>query len=101
MEDAHSDRIYDRQELLAAFSELGLAADPAMPTDQFAEAAHTFLASSASAITMVQIDDITQEATPVNVPATSTEHPNWRRRLSMSLQAVKGSIFSRARTNAE
>jgi 4-alpha-glucanotransferase len=37
---------------------------------------------------MVQIDDITQETAPVNVPATSTEHPNWRRRLSMSLEEI-------------
>ena len=39
---------------------------------------------------MVQIDDITQEMTPVNVPATSTEHPNWRRRLSMTLEEIAG-----------
>jgi (1->4)-alpha-D-glucan 1-alpha-D-glucosylmutase len=84
------DRRYDRQELIAAFSEAGLAADPAMPMSAFSEAAHTFLASSASAITMVQIDDITQETTPVNVPATSTEHPNWRRRLSMTLEEIAG-----------
>jgi 4-alpha-glucanotransferase len=88
LKDAQRDRACDRQELFAAFRELGLAADPAMPIDQFAAAAHTFLASSASAITMVQIDDITGEATPVNVPATSTEHPNWRRRLSMSLEQI-------------
>jgi 4-alpha-glucanotransferase len=88
MEDASAARIRDHQMLLAAFRELGLAADPDMPMDQFADAAHAFLASSASAITMVQLDDITQEATPVNVPATSTEHPNWRRRLSMSLEAL-------------
>jgi 4-alpha-glucanotransferase len=88
MNAAQLDRVQDRQRLLAAFSELGLAADPAVPMDQFAVAAHTFLASSASAITMVQLDDITQEATPVNVPTTSTEHPNWRRRLSMSLEEL-------------
>jgi 4-alpha-glucanotransferase len=56
--------------------------------DQFAVAAHGYLASSASAITMVQIDDITHEVAPVNVPTTSTEHPNWRRRLSLSLEEL-------------
>jgi 4-alpha-glucanotransferase len=34
---------------------------------------------------MTQIDDLTDEADPVNVPARSDEHPNWRRRLSMTL----------------
>jgi 4-alpha-glucanotransferase len=87
-EEAQRERLSDRQKLLAAFREFGLGSDSAMPMDQFAGAAHAFLASSASAITMVQIDDITQETTPVNVPATSTEHPNWRRRLSMTLEDI-------------
>ena len=39
-------------------------------------------------ITMVQIDDITQELAPVNVPTTSSEHPNWRRKLSMSIEEI-------------
>jgi 4-alpha-glucanotransferase len=88
-EEAERARLSDRQKLLAIFKELGLPSDSAMPMHQFADAAHAFLASSASAITMVQIDDITQETTPVNVPATSTEHPNWRRRLSMSLEEME------------
>ena len=37
---------------------------------------------------MAQIDDLTDEADPVNVPATSDEHPNWRRRLSMTLDEL-------------
>jgi len=90
MKQAQLDRIFDRHKLLAAFSELALAADPAMPMDQFAAAAHAFLAATASAITMIQIDDITGEVRPVNVPTTSTEHPNWRRRLSMSLEEIAG-----------
>jgi 4-alpha-glucanotransferase len=89
-EEAQQRRLSDREELLAAFKELELPSDSSLQLDQFADAAHAFLASSSSAITMVQIDDITQETTPVNVPATSTEHPNWRRRLSMSLEEIAG-----------
>jgi 4-alpha-glucanotransferase len=40
---------------------------------------------------LVQIDDLTDEADPVNVPATSLEHPNWRRRLSMTLEELAAS----------
>jgi len=88
MKEAHAVRLEDRRALLSAFKKRGLAADPGMPMTEFADAAHAFLASSTSAITMVQIDDITHETTPVNVPTTSTEHPNWRRRLSMSLEEI-------------
>jgi 4-alpha-glucanotransferase len=37
---------------------------------------------------MAQIDDLTDEAEPVNVPTTSDQHANWRRRLSMTLDAL-------------
>ncbi|HEV3373857.1 MAG TPA: hypothetical protein VG145_15030 [Xanthobacteraceae bacterium] len=37
---------------------------------------------------MAQIDDLTDEADPVNVPTTSDEHPNWRRRLSLTLEEL-------------
>jgi 4-alpha-glucanotransferase len=96
--DARLERTNDRRELLAAFSAHGLAADPVMPSDQFADAAHAFLARSAAAIAMVQIDDITAEMAPVNVPATSTQHPNWRRRLAMSLEDIAGDPHFQALT---
>jgi 4-alpha-glucanotransferase len=96
LKEAHLTRASDRQHLLAAFGELGLAADPAMSADQFATAAHAYLASSASAITLIQIDDITRETVPVNVPTTSTEHPNWRRRLSKSLEEIADDADFRA-----
>lgn len=86
--DAKQSRYDDRQRLLMSFGKLGISVSSDMSTDQFADAAHAFLARSASAITMVQIDDITQELAPVNVPTTSSEHPNWRRKLSMSIEEI-------------
>jgi len=53
-----------------------------------ARAAHAYLALTPSVLAMVQVDDLTDEADPVNVPATSDEHPNWRRRLSMPLEEL-------------
>ncbi|MDQ3126297.1 MAG: 4-alpha-glucanotransferase, partial [Pseudomonadota bacterium] len=53
-------------------------------------AAHAFLARSPSALAMAQLDDLTDEADPVNVPTTSDEHPNWRRRLSVTLEEMAG-----------
>jgi 4-alpha-glucanotransferase len=54
-------------------------------------AVHGFLARTNSALVMAQLDDITDETEPVNVPATSNEHPNWRRRLSLTLDELSGS----------
>lgn len=79
----------DKAQLLAALRQEALLpgdAEPDIP--QLARAAHAFLARTPSVLAMAQIDDLTDEADPVNVPATSDEHPNWRRRLSMTLEEL-------------
>lgn len=83
----------DRRLLLQALRRERLLPDgdspqdpPAMP--DLAHAAHVYLARSPAALALVQIDDLTGEADQVNVPATSREHPNWRRRLSMTLEEL-------------
>ncbi|WP_119681141.1 malto-oligosyltrehalose trehalohydrolase [Indioceanicola profundi] len=79
----------DRSQLLEAFRNEKLLKDGEEIDDsRLAEAAHAFLARSEAALAMVQIDDLTAESDPVNVPATSTEHPNWRRRLSIPLEEL-------------
>jgi malto-oligosyltrehalose trehalohydrolase/4-alpha-glucanotransferase len=60
--------------------------DPDIP--QLARAVHAYLARTPCMLVMAQIDDLTDEADPVNIPATSDEHPNWRRRLSMTLEQL-------------
>jgi hypothetical protein len=51
-------------------------------------AVHEFLARTNSLIALVQLDDLTDEAEPVNVPGTSSEYPNWRRRNSLTLEEL-------------
>ncbi len=51
-------------------------------------AANRYLAASPAAIVMAQLDDILGERAPVNVPGTSTEYPNWRRKLATDLAAL-------------
>jgi 4-alpha-glucanotransferase len=50
-----------------------------------------FLARTNTCLALAQIDDLTGEVDPINVPATSDEHPNWRRRLSMTLEELASS----------
>lgn len=37
---------------------------------------------------MTQLDDLLGEDDPVNVPATSTEHANWRRKYAVALEQI-------------
>jgi 4-alpha-glucanotransferase len=79
----------DLMQLLQALRREGLLAverEPDVPA--LARAAHAFLARAPAVLAMAQIDDLTDEADPVNIPATSDEHPNWRRRLSMTLEEL-------------
>ena len=45
-----------------------------------------YLALSRSQIASVQLEDAMMIDTPVNVPGTSTEYPNWQRRLTVNLE---------------
>jgi 4-alpha-glucanotransferase len=55
---------------------------------EIAEAVHEFLARTRSGLAMVQLDDLTAETDQVNLPATTDEHPNWRRKQSLSLEEL-------------
>jgi glycogen operon protein len=49
-------------------------------------AAYQLLANSGAGIVLVQVDDLSGETEPINVPGTDRERPNWRRRLSVGLE---------------
>ncbi len=51
-------------------------------------AANRYLAATPCAIVMAQLDDILEERAPVNVPGTSTQYPNWRRKLGTDVDAL-------------
>jgi len=79
----------DRMQFVKVLGHEGLLpgdGEPGVPT--LARAAHAFLARTPSVLAMAQIDDLTDEIDAVNIPATSDEHPNWRRRLSMTLEEL-------------
>lgn len=44
------------------------------------------LAATSSQLLCLQLEDALQMTQPVNIPGTSTEYPNWRRKLSQPLE---------------
>src|SRR5437870_2806424 len=52
-------------------------------------AATRFLANSMANIVLVNLEDLWGETLPQNVPATSTERPNWRRRVRPSMEQLR------------
>jgi len=56
---------------------------------------HHFLASTPAKVALVQFDDPACEEVPVNVPGTTSERPNWRRRMKASVRDIFSSDHGR------
>ena len=88
-EREHAARERERTRLLDALVAHGDLA-PAERDDETAIviAANRYLAATPCAIVMAQLDDVLGERAPVNVPGTSTQYPNWRRKLGTDVDAL-------------
>ncbi len=84
-------REQEKQNLLAALIDQNLiSADVTIETvnmEELVKALHIFIARSESQMMMVQIDDLSYEQDPLNMPGlTQSQYPSWRRRLSHTTQ---------------
>jgi 4-alpha-glucanotransferase len=59
-----------------------------LPSDDFAAAA-AFLAATPSRLVVISLDDVLGVLDQVNIPGTTTEHPNWRRKLPLPLEDLE------------
>lgn len=84
---AYRQREHDRKALIKALRREGLfhGRVPEQMNERLAEAIHLYLARSAAAIQLVQVEDVLGELEQPNIPGTVDEHPNWRRKLSADL----------------
>ncbi len=91
-------RRWDRLRLLEALAREGLLPPGLSPAhevpearlDDLAEAVHAFLARTPAALLLANLDDLLGEREMQNLPGTLAEHPNWRRRGSVPLEAWGG-----------
>jgi 4-alpha-glucanotransferase len=90
-----AERVLDRERLRRALAEAGML--PASPEAQDAPsdrtltaAAQAYLAGSAAALVALQLEDLLGMEEAVNVPGTHDEHPNWQRKLSVTLDELFG-----------
>ena len=86
-----SSREHDREKLWAAFCHAGVASGgrPA-PHDTAAvvDAAAAFVAKTPSPLVLIPAEDVLGLVEQPNVPGTTDEHPNWRRRLPVEVASV-------------
>ncbi len=60
-----------------------------VPMDSnLSEGLHLHLAAGASSLMSIQLEDWLEMENPVNIPGTVDEYPNWRRKLSLTLEDI-------------
>jgi (1->4)-alpha-D-glucan 1-alpha-D-glucosylmutase len=96
LNDQLLNRDLDKTRLLKALEREGLlpegvTTDPASTpemTPALSRAIHTLLARTPCKLQMVQLEDMVNQSEQVNMPGTTTQHPNWRRKLSLDLETI-------------
>ena len=64
-------------------------------TTELRDAILAYLARSRARLMLVQLEDVLSEVEQANLPGTTDEHPNWRRRSSRSLEEINRSALPR------
>ena len=90
------DRAQERVRLMLALQDAGLLPPEAVVdtagsqplTPEMVEAIHAFVASTPSRVMMLQMEDAIGVAEQVNMPGTTQEHPNWKRKLPETLDSL-------------
>ena len=107
-----ADRAHERRRLLGRLEAEGLLPpalagvmhaeaepDVALP-EALAIAIHRFIARTPSRLVAVAADDLAGALEQVNIPGTVDEHPNWRRKLPVDIEALAAMPLFRAVTEA-
>jgi 4-alpha-glucanotransferase len=89
-----AERVRDRGQLLAALQRAqllpaGVPLDPRSTpalTAELAAALQCFLGLTRAALAIVQPEDVLGVHDQANLPGTIDEHPNWRRKLPVTLE---------------
>jgi 4-alpha-glucanotransferase len=79
-DEAQLRRAIEKQGLIEKRDELGKV--------DWVPLVYQYLARSGSFAVLVQLDDVTGEVDPVNLPGSTNQYPNWRRKLSVELEEL-------------
>lgn len=102
LHDDRNARLHDRWLMLRRLEDEGLLpegvspyAAPAELSDDLAVAIHSLLARVKSSVVAVQVEDLLGLKDQPNVPGTTTEEPNWRRKLPVDIEKLFDQTLSR------
>jgi 4-alpha-glucanotransferase len=79
----------ERHGLLNLLAALGLSPGNRDDAADVARALHAAVGRTRAMLAVVQLDDIAGETLPINIPGTYREYPNWRRKVSLSVDDLE------------
>ena len=82
------DRIGERAKFIQALDGAGLGGGDRPPTDPPFEEALRYLAKTPSMLVAVQLEDMLRDVNQANLPGPDRGHPNWRRKLARTVEAI-------------
>ncbi|MBZ5578725.1 MAG: 4-alpha-glucanotransferase [Acidobacteriia bacterium] len=90
-------RVHDKQKMLDALAGAGLlaehlprsAAEYPVLTRELHHAVAGFLARTPCQLWLINQEDLTLESAQQNLPGTTWQHPNWRRKMRFSLEELR------------
>ncbi len=95
LKSLYADRLNSKQEILNSLhghqsipQEVGNDANFVGMTKELNYGLQVHMAKGSSALLSLQLEDWLQMDMPVNIPGTSDEYPNWRRKLSVDLEDI-------------
>ena len=95
MQSLYADRVKSKQAILDSLhghnsipEHIGRDANFVGMTQDLNYGMQIHMAKGSSALLSLQIEDWLQMDMPVNIPGTSEEYPNWRRKLSVDLEDI-------------
>jgi len=87
--EEHIERERSRVALIEALREAGCIDDEEPDMHAVLCAVHRFLARAGSRVVLVQLEDMLAQREQVNVPGTTSEEPNWMRKLGLPIDAFE------------
>lgn len=89
-DDQWHTRFADRDRIVQRLRDLDLVpADQGVPeeiTPELSAAIQTYLATTNSALLMIQLEDVFGQRQQINLPGTTDERPNWRFKLEVAIE---------------
>ena len=76
-----------KEGLVTFLHDRGWIKEPVVDTSAILKACLSFLSASQARMLLVNLEDLWLETQPQNVPSTTKEYPNWRRKARYSLEA--------------